>query len=259
MYIEVMTIDVNGTTTHYHDINPDMPHPVIFLHGWANTSDVWLPIAKKLPPTFRYLVVDLPGFGRTHFIDGSPSVPEYTQFVIDFINKLNLKKPILFGHSFGGQISLDLALKQPELISALVLLSPAGIGLHQRFQNFRTRVIRTLDYIEAKTNLPLTKPLLQKIGSSEYATAIREHRELLHNILRYDMTTEIYKIGLPIQLLWGSEDKVIPLNRYHLLRFLPQAHISVIPSIGHLPPITHLSLITSEISKALASVSPGPR
>lgn len=246
-----MQIVIDGTLTHYHDINPDATKTILVLHGWANTSENWLTVAQHLPTNYRYLLIDLPGFGQTEHLPGKPNVPEYTEFIASFIDKLHLQNPILFGHSFGGQIALDLALKQPTKISGLILFSPAGVRLRSRYVRYRLKVFKLLRFFKKFLPPSFYRYLLTKMGSADYANAMEKHRDILKQIVNYDLSTKLKEITLPTTIIWGSEDRVIPYKGKFLAENIPNSQLVILYGMGHIANILQPLDMATELTKVI--------
>ena len=75
---------------------------LVFLHGWMQDGKSFEKIFKILEEkNIPYISLDLPGFGSSQLIHDNMSIDEYSQVVIKVIEKLQLEKPVLLGHSFG--------------------------------------------------------------------------------------------------------------------------------------------------------------
>lgn len=246
-----MQLVVAGTLTHYEDLNPQQPDVVLVLPGWAHTSQHWLTVARLLPTTHRYILLDLPGFGQTQFIQGKLDVPQYADFVAHFIQKLKLKKPILLGHSFGGQIALYLALTEPKLISQLILLSPAGIRTKSRLTRARIGLLKLFKRFRALLPPALYNALLRRIASADYAAALGKQRQLLNHIVNFDLLPRLPEITVPTIILWGDQDRVIPYMGKLMAETLPHARLVVLYGAGHIPHLTHPELLAAELKNIL--------
>lgn len=240
---------INGLLTHYEIENPKANSPILFLPGWAHTSKQWLEFLKKLPTSHFFIVLDLPGFGNTQPLPGNPNVPEYTQFVASFIEKLKLNKPSLFGHSFGGQIALDYANKYP--LSHLYLLSPAGIRTQSTNNKLRAFLVKTTKPVTKLLPQKLYYKLLVSIASPDYANASPYQQNLLKNILKYDLSENLSTVKVDTDIIWGSEDKTIPYTGKIYTNTMPNCRLHVLYGAGHSPHLTHPDKLISLLEKAL--------
>jgi 3-oxoadipate enol-lactonase len=125
--MDYKTTLVNGLNIHYcvAGAGPD----VIFLHGWASSSQMWGGLLTQLAADYRCWSLDLPGFGDSDKPAPSwYSIPNYTLMVMEFARLLDLGPLRLVGHSMGGLIALDLGARHPELVERLVAINPVVTG-----------------------------------------------------------------------------------------------------------------------------------
>jgi pimeloyl-ACP methyl ester carboxylesterase len=102
--------------------------PLLLVHGLGGAAANWLALAPMLLPGRRVLVPDLPGHGGSAPLPAAPSLNAYADRLA-----LLLEEPAgVVGHSLGGAISIRLAIRRPELVSALVLAGAAGISSGRR-------------------------------------------------------------------------------------------------------------------------------
>src|SRR5260370_37036210 len=94
-----MQIVVDGILTHYETLG-DIKPALVILHGWKRSLNEWLPVAKQLTDRFTIVLLDLPGFGQTPRPNAAFSIYDYATFVEHFLEKHELKKITLLGHSF---------------------------------------------------------------------------------------------------------------------------------------------------------------
>ncbi|MBU1070935.1 alpha/beta hydrolase [Patescibacteria group bacterium] len=219
---------VNGTLTQYQILNLNKPKTLLILHGWSQSGSDWQTIANLLPKTHQIILLDLPGFGGTEHLPNNPSIPEYTQFVFEFIKKLSLKKPAILGHSFGGQIAINLTAKYPTLLSQLILLSPAGI---------RNKVKTYKKFKIIKKILPksIIQLILKQLTSTDYYNASPKHKQILKQIVIQDLTNKLNKITTPTTIIWGSEDKEIPYSGKTMANLIPNSKLIVLYGQDHNP------------------------
>src|ERR1041385_8521417 len=89
-------------------------HPVVLIHGFCETHEIWNGFADQLAEKFLVLAPDLPGFGESAILQTPFSIADVASVVIEWIDQLNLKSPIVVGHSLGGYVTLAMAKKSPE-------------------------------------------------------------------------------------------------------------------------------------------------
>lgn len=132
---------------------------IIFIHGLGSYLPAWKKNIEELKNSYRCIAIDLPGYGKSSKNPHSGLMSFYAKTVAEFVDKLNLGKVILAGHSMGGQISMVAALHYPDKVENLILVDPAGFELFhpgQRlwFKDVMTPNLVRLTSVEAiETNL----------------------------------------------------------------------------------------------------------
>ena len=113
-----------------YDVLGEGKHLIVFLHGWGASSQLMMPIYKKLELFDRdktYLFIDFPPFGMSNEPIEPWNLDNYVKLTEELISKVTeVEKISLIGHSFGGRIAIKLASKDNK-IDNLILLSSAGI------------------------------------------------------------------------------------------------------------------------------------
>jgi pimeloyl-ACP methyl ester carboxylesterase len=116
---------------------------IIFVHGLGSYLPAWKKNIEGLKQNYRCIAIDLPGYGKSSKAIHSGTMDFYADVIKTFMDKLDLKKAVIAGHSMGGQIAIVMALKYPEYVEKLILVSPAGIetfneGQKEWFRNVMT-------------------------------------------------------------------------------------------------------------------------
>jgi len=242
---------INCVLTHYELINPKAKTPVIILHGWGQNSGLWLPLAKKLSENFRLYLLDLPGFGGTKNLADGSGIPEYVKFVENFVAKNNLKKITLIGHSFGGQVAADFALHHPELLSRLILINAATVRKRKLLTKLKIFAVKIIKLPTLLLSNSLRERILTLTTFRDYAQANPYQRSVLKKVLGQDIGAKVNLIKIPTEVIWGSEDKVIPYKGKFLVENIPTASLHVIYGAGHLPHLTHTAKLAQTLNQIL--------
>ena len=102
-------------------------NPVILLHGWLANLETMRPIANELCKNFKVYLVDIVGFGKSDLPEHPLKTDDFGNFLRDFIEKLNIKNPILIGHSNGGRMIINAVGRGIVAPKKVVLIDSAGI------------------------------------------------------------------------------------------------------------------------------------
>jgi len=250
-------ITINGINIAYRQ--QGQGRPVVFVHGFASSSYTWLSLVKLLPPTFRYIALDLKGFGRSDKPrDKAYSAYDQADILTEFINKLNLDNAIIIGHSFGGMVSLLAVLsgRIKKSIGGLVLIDSVAYFKHmpEFIAKLRIPVVSMLE-LELLSSRKLVRQVMEeafydklKISEemiNEYTqylnlpgaktSLIRSAAQFISEEMKH-VHEKFSQIDIPTLIISGVDDRLIPVQEsYYLKRDLQHVELKVIPQCGHSP------------------------
>lgn len=200
-------MDVKGTYVNYVQYGNETGKDIVLLHGWGQNIEMMDPIGKGMQNKFRITIIDFPGFGKSPEPPYGFSVFDYYEILDELLENLNIKEPILIGHSFGGRIAIIYAVNKK--VSKLVLMGTPFRRTNKK-ANYKLKVLK----IVRKT--PIIKNfegcLRSKIASNDYYNASPIMRKVLVNVINQELTDLIPKIKVPTILIWGSYDKEVPIS-----------------------------------------------
>ena len=231
-------IEINGIKLHYEETGSG--RPLLLMHGWGCDHTTVRSIAKVASRTHRVLNLDMPGFGQSPEPEEVWTVDNYTDLVESLIGKLDLRKPVLAGHSFGGRVAIQLASRRPDDIDSLILVDAAGIKPRRTFRYYRK--VYTFKAMKHLANLFLGKEKAQraidrwrgKSGSSDYAGASPKMRAIMSRVVNLDLTSCLLAIKAPTLLVWGEADTATPLaDAKKMERLIPDSGLVSFPGCGH--------------------------
>jgi 3-oxoadipate enol-lactonase len=127
------TFAVNGQTLHYQDTGGDDP-ALLFLHGFLFDHTMFAQQIELLAPAFRCISVDTRGFGQTVWDGQEFTLYDVVSDCIGLLDGLGLKQVTLVGMSQGAYAALRLAIKHPERVCAMVLMSTRKDILSEEFE-----------------------------------------------------------------------------------------------------------------------------
>ncbi|MBK8011569.1 MAG: alpha/beta hydrolase [Deltaproteobacteria bacterium] len=118
----------NALGISYVDLNPSGDPTVVFVHGLGAYAKWWrYQFDAFAAAGYHVVALDLPGHGGSDKPASFPYTAEAMgDVVVELLDRMGIRDPILIGHSMGGQVLLSLAIRFPTLARALVLTSPAG-------------------------------------------------------------------------------------------------------------------------------------
>ncbi|MBK9125936.1 MAG: alpha/beta hydrolase [Chloroflexi bacterium] len=222
-------------------LGPEDGPTVVMLHGWGASIDLLRPLGERLAPLgYRVVMFDLPGFGQTP----PPSTPwnvfDYAQHVAAELDALGIQKAHVFGHSFGGRLSLILGADYPGRVGKLVLSDAAGIRaplplmIRARTGGYKG-LRRGLEAVGLRgLSERLRAAYNARYGSSDFNAASGVMRETFVKVVNQDLRDWAKRVAAPTLLFWGSADEDTPLEQGRELESLiPDAGLVVFEGAGH--------------------------
>jgi len=120
-------ISVNNFSIRYRELGNGMP--LILVHGIAGFLEEWESAMNLLCKKYRVIALDLPGHGLSDKPDISYTLDFLAVFLKDFIQAVSEEKIYLAGHSLGGAICLNFAIKYPHLVDRLIIVNSAFVKI----------------------------------------------------------------------------------------------------------------------------------
>jgi len=232
--------------------------PLLILHGWGGCSDSWKGVIEILEGTFNTVSPDLPGFGKSDFPPFPWSLRDYANWVLNFAQELKLDNFYLLGHSFGGRVALKFSILHSEKIKKLILVNSAGIKPKLTLkQKILLQVAKSGKIIFSKKILNKFKEQASNIfykifRIKDWAKAKGTMRETMRKILSEDLLPELSKIKTETLIIWGKEDKLIPLKEAFLFKEkIKNSKLEIIPGIGHNPHLEYPEKLSEILIKNL--------
>ena len=233
-----MNITVKGLKTEY--IESGEGTPVLLLHGWGSSFDVYKGIMSALCDRCRLVALNFPGCGNSETMESPWNLQDYCDFVLEFMEKVGLENPIMMGHSHGGRVILHMAASGMVKPQKIVLLDAAGLIPKKSFkQKFRAKSFK---FIKGVLTLPVIKNYSQGLldkarrhyGSADYNAAPEVLRKTLVSLVNTDLREELHKIKASTLLIWGENDTATPLSDAKIIESLiPDAGLCIIKGTGH--------------------------
>jgi pimeloyl-ACP methyl ester carboxylesterase len=229
------------------------------LHGGGPGASGWSNYKQNIPglaARFRLLIVDQPGFGRTDKPEHDEPQHELTaRLILGLLDQLGIERVTPVGNSMGGAASLELALTAPDRVDRLILMAPAGGSLPiftgsptaegMQLVTFSAPPGPTIERMRALISA-LTydsgaipeQTVTERFAAATEPAALAYNARMFHNWvtkgLAPDHWRRIDQITHHTLLLWGREDRVLPLDSaMHMLRHMPNARLHVFPRCGH--------------------------
>ena len=236
MKFEDSFVEVDGCKVHLR--RGGKGDALLFLHG-ASGAPAVMPFMEKLAQRFDVLVPEHPGYGKSDEPEWLENIHDMAYFYLDFLKALGLTRVTLVGSSMGGWMAMEIAVRDTSRLKSLVLVSPAGIaapGVRAAdiFLMPPEVLVRNLFVDQKLAEARLAAP--EDVDASlknRHTTARLAWEPRLHDPF---LPKWLHRIDVPVKIVWGREDKILPVGLGHeLKRLLPKAEMHVMDNVGHLP------------------------
>lgn len=200
-----MKINVKNLSINY--IQYGEGNDIVLLHGWGQNIEMMRPIGDNFQDRFRITILDFPGFGASEEPKEAWTIEDYELMLEEFLKKVNVKKPIVIGHSFGGRVAIRYSARNP--ISKLVLFGSPCIRIQEEL-SLGVKILKKLKTLPGLNGLG--EYMKKFIGSRDYKAASPIMRQTLVNVVNEDLSKFAREIEEPTLLIWGTNDTEAPLN-----------------------------------------------
>ncbi len=229
-----MFVEIDGKRINYEICGDGKP--IVYVHG-NFASHHWFDEVIDIKG-FKTYALDLPNFGDSDGIE-KISIEAYAEYLWKFIKALKIKKPILVGHSLGGAVVLKCAIDHSKELSALMLVDPAPAnGLKTPEQNYPIlkSLKRRADLLERSLMevMPTKKSAARRLTKEALKMKPKAFTENAKALERYDYSDELSKLTLPVKILFGALDPIVPRAALEeMAKKIPNAEFNVIEGVGH--------------------------
>ena len=250
---------------HYYEAEPRIPGggtPLVLVHGLADRSESWAPMLKRLKRAgFHVYAPDLLGYGRSPRPQSSDfSISTQEKLVSDFIQSIGLQQPDIGGWSMGGWIALKLALDHPDEVNRVVVYDSAGLryqvtGGAKVFHPESEADVQQLAHALEPHSPPLPRFVLRSGLRHFQADQWVVDRSLQSMEAGNDLLdARLSGLTNPLLILWGSDDKLLPLEIGQKMHSLdPHSELDIVEGCGHLAPRTCSARVAAATADFLKS------
>jgi pimeloyl-ACP methyl ester carboxylesterase len=233
---------------------------IVFVHGLSGSWPNWLEQLPSFARDHRVIAMDLPGFGHSPMPDERITISAYARILDSLLETLGVSAATVVGNSMGGFVSTELAIAFPQRVERLVLISAAGISTYrhrdvERIEPYLRRLAPILaaytgftaaqsDWVSRRRGLrnltlgmiarhpgrlpaPLAAEQLRGAGKPGFMQALRAN-------IDYPVRERLPEIACPTLIVWGEDDKVIPVADASVFEeLIPNSRKVIFKDTGH--------------------------
>jgi pimeloyl-ACP methyl ester carboxylesterase len=243
---ESKNITYEGSTIHYRVTGEGAP--VLLIHGFAEDGSVWDNQVAFLENTYKLVVPDLPGSGKSTILQKDRiTLVDYAVCIKKILEKENIDQCVMIGHSMGGYITLAFAEQYPEILKAFGLFHSSAFADDEEKIAVRKKAIDFIknngtaaflstmipglfkDAEESKDQVDL---LLQKSNNFSPEALVQYYQAMID---RPDRTAVLKSSKLPVLLVLGQHDKAVPFEQgLKQAKMADNTYMFILRNSGHM-------------------------
>lgn len=272
---DATTLEVNGVPLRVRISGPTGGVPVLLIHGIARSLEDWteaqdLLASSEVGPGYRVISTDLPGFGYSRRGRERPGLPAFGRAMAALLDAAEVDAPAhVMGNSLGGGVAMTLAVDHPGRVASLTLVNSVGFGsdvnisplpiaygvlaalpvlgptFRQKARAAGTEAIRDLFWNRDLATLEQLRHAGLLSRQPDYQSTFLGTAATLGAPVvgvrpgwRRDLLTRVADSRIPTLVVWGDDDRILPLRHFEAARsLLPDARTHLFADTGHMPQV----------------------
>ncbi len=240
--------------------------PLVLFHSLLSDRASFDAIAPKLSQSFRVIIPELPGFGRSQAVSGD--LADVADRMAEAVKEA-AGEAIVLGNGYGGFVALQMAIRHPGIATKLILADCGAAFSEQGREAFRNMAAAS----KAKGLAAITDVAMRRLFAPEFQA---QHPDLMADrreaflrtdpdvfraacdaLARLDLRPELGKVKVPVLVLVGEHDEATPPPMSHeMAAGLPQARLKIIAGCAHVPQLQAPEVFLAAIGDFLRAYAP---
>jgi len=258
--------------------------PVLLIHGLACWQS-WLENICFFARDHRVIAIDLPGFGASPLPLEPISITGYARILDELCQELGVERATVVGNSMGGFIGAELAIRFPDRVQRLCLAPAIGLNMEwvraQRKKNISSIVENffffALLWLAVRSDVPVLRPGLrskllglivahpERLPAALILAVVHGSGRLiavpaaLEAMTRYPIRDRLGEIACPTLIIWGAEDRLVPVQDADEFEWLiAESRKLIYEDTGHMPMLERPDRFNADVHAFLCERPPPP-
>lgn len=260
----------NGASVFFDDSGPRDAEPVLLIHGHPFNRTMWAPQTAALTAAgYRVITPDLCGYGESRVRSGKTLLADFADDLAALLARLDVERAVVGGVSMGGQIAMEMRLRHPGVVRALVLSDTTAVPETEEARKAR---LETADRLLAEGMGPYAEAVIHKMLAPYNVTGMPEAAARVTAMMRAtdpqgaaaalrgraecpDYRPVLAGTAEPCLVVVGADDVYTPVAAAEALHALvPHSVLVVIEGAGHLPGVEQPEAFNRALLEFLAGL-----
>ncbi len=253
---------LNDTNIHHVQQGDNTAMPVVFLHGFPFSHEIWLRQLEVAGKLYRAVAYDLRGHGESGVGDGQFTIESHCDDLMALLDHLHIRQAVVVGLSMGGYVALRAMERNPERFLGLVLCDTRSEA-----DANEAKIKRANDAVRAKKegSQKFADDFVHKVFAHDSFSRVREATDLVHRIIRQtsplsiagtliamaartDTTPSLQHIKTPTLIMVGEHDTITPPAAAQALQErIPGATLSIVPDAAHMSNLENADFFNEQL------------
>lgn len=251
-------LDIGGLSIFYND--EGQGEPLLLIHGFPFSSDMWEPQRAALMHRFRVITPDLRGMGKSDVPTSGYSMDAYADDLIALLDHLGIGQAVVGGLSMGGYIAFALLRRAPDRVKGLILIDTKATADDEAGLAKRRSMIEQVREEGSRAAADTSKMFTERTHQERPELVEYLQRIMLANpadgivgavramIDRPDSTALLRDLAIPVLIIVGSDDPLTPPSTAEAMHgALPNADLVVIDGASHVSNLEHPEAVNKAI------------
>jgi pimeloyl-ACP methyl ester carboxylesterase len=242
---------------------------LLLLHGLGCSASDWGLQMPTLSQRYRVIAPSLRGFGGSDKPAGPCSIMQYANDMVALLDRLNIERAHVLGHSMGGAVAMQLAVARPDRLNSLIVINAQPSFAVRDWRRYLMLLMRFMASGSAGMER-MTRFLARRLFPHDHQAALRDQMKAryadndrraflaaIHALAGWSVEHMIDRVATPTLVLAGEHDVTPVRSARELAERLPNGRLEVVADSGHATPFDQHDQVNNLVMGFLSTTSWG--